>query len=230
MFTRVEAAAILILHVNLRTRIDHYVARQSRLPEGVFGRVIMNRIFSAVNRHRIEQTLRQLSLSENLSVLDIGCGNGDLLFRLLHNYPSCVSFGIDLSDAMTTIVKRKNADSGPGGGIKLAAANWNQLPFIDRSFDRIVASNVIYFWKNPQKILSELRRVLKSNGRVTIILQPVSSGAQSSFVDYGYDTYSQDGAISLLEQNGFQIIDVSSKGEKSKDRSWKVLWITASLT
>ena len=189
----------------------------------------MNRIFATANKYRNQRTLRQLSLSENLSILDIGCGNGDLLFDLLHHHPSCLAVGIELSDAMTTIVRRRNTSRGAGHRLKLATADWNRLPFSDGSFDRIVACNIIYFWERPQDSLSEIRRILKSDGKVTIMFQPVLNDFKSTFLDYGYDVYSQEEVICLLEQNGFQMINVVSKDEESKDRSWQVLWITASL-
>ncbi len=214
--------------MSFRNMMERFIAHQARLPKGFFGRVIMPRIFSAANRNRHQTTLRQLSLSKKHVVLDIGCGNGDFLFRLRQHSPSCLAVGIELSSVMSTIVQQKNTNYEAGRGVAITRANWNRLPFSEGSFDRVVASNVIYFWETPHESLSEIHRVLKTNGKLTIIFQPIPPANQAKYLSYGYVTYSQEAVIQLLTDNGFRIVDVLSKGENSKNRSWEVLWITAS--
>ena len=208
--------------------IERFIAHQARLPKGIFGRVIMARIFSAANRNRHQTTLQQLSLSKKHAVLDIGCGNGEFLFRLRQYSPSCLAVGIELSSVMSTIVQRRNTNYEARSGIGITRANWNRLPFLEGSFDRVVASNVIYFWETPHESLSEIHRVLKASGKLTIIFQPIPPTNQAKYLSYGYVTYSQETVIQLLTDNGFRIIDVFSKRENSKTRSWEVLWMTAS--
>ena len=214
--------------MSLRNVIERFIAHQARLPKGVFGRVIMARIFSAANRHRHQITLQQLSLSKKHAVLDVGCGNGDFLFNLRQHSPSCFAVGIELSSAMSTIVQRRNTNHRAGRSVDIARADWNRLPFLEDSFDRVIASNIIYFWEKPHESLSEIHRVLKASGKLTIIFQPIPPTNQAKYLSYGYVTYSQETVIQMLNDNGFRIIDVLSKEENSKNRSWEVLWITAS--
>lgn len=92
-------------------------------------------------------------------VLDFGCGNGRLseLFKE-KNYEYT---GVDISNGLLKIAKEKYPDK------KFVLINKeNELPFEDRSFDKIFSIAVFHHF-NPEmagQALRELKRVLKKNG------------------------------------------------------------------
>ncbi|MBN1253057.1 MAG: glycosyltransferase [Bacteroidales bacterium] len=94
-------------------------------------------------------------LTENQSVLDVGCGTGDTLSKLIGNQ----KVGIDFSSKM----------------IEQAKINYPEIDFklmdaenisLNQKFDVIVLSNVIGYFENIQDILNSLKNVCKPNTRI----------------------------------------------------------------
>jgi ubiquinone/menaquinone biosynthesis C-methylase UbiE len=101
-------------------------------------------------------------LNRNDLILDAGCGTGRLSERL--NHLGCRVVGIDFSIESLKIHKRRT-DS------KLVAGNLLCLPFKDKTFDKILCSQVlehILEYDDAITLLRELKRVLKNNGEVII--------------------------------------------------------------
>jgi ubiquinone/menaquinone biosynthesis C-methylase UbiE len=92
-----------------------------------------------------------------MKILDVGCGEGTMV-RLLEESGSVV-YGIDINaDAVRTARHPR-----------IAQASAVELPFADGSFDLCVGSHVIEHLESPRDFLSELARVVTSNGRVVLI-------------------------------------------------------------
>jgi phosphatidylethanolamine/phosphatidyl-N-methylethanolamine N-methyltransferase len=93
-------------------------------------------------------------------LLEIGIGTGSHL--PLYNKHEIT--GIDISTAML-----KKAGSHKKGSIQLLQMNGESLDFGDGVFDYVVLSHVIAVTKKPEKMLSEVFRVLKPNGKLFIL-------------------------------------------------------------
>ena len=86
--------------------------------------------------------------------LEIGVGTGRFA------QPLGVAFGIDPSKKMLEIAKKR--------GIKTFVGKGENLPFADNEFDYVLIVITICFVKNPERVISEARRVLKNNGKLII--------------------------------------------------------------
>ena len=91
----------------------------------------------------------------DLSILDLGCGNGRHLNFLQHH--SSLSFGQDFIFDML----QKNTNLNFKG--KLVCAKAENLPFQDNSFDIVLAWGVLHYLSSSEtfKAISEIHRVLK---------------------------------------------------------------------
>ncbi|MFH2062168.1 MAG: class I SAM-dependent methyltransferase, partial [Candidatus Beckwithbacteria bacterium] len=108
--------------------------------------------FNAFVLARYQQVLDQIPSNKNLKILDIGCGDGVLLY-LISQKTKAQLFGIDSDRDSLKIAKSKvNA--------KFFQASAYKLPFKTQSFDIVIASEIIEHLKNPEKMLSEIKRVL----------------------------------------------------------------------
>ena len=56
--------------------------------------------------------------------------------------------------------------------MELRRASVESLPHPDTSFDKAFSSNTFQFWPDQAKNLQEVRRVLKTDGTLAIVLQP----------------------------------------------------------
>ena len=93
-------------------------------------------------------------------LLEIGVGNGShLQFYKTHKIT-----GVDTSINMLEIAGKRKSEN-----IELLKMNGESLLFQDQSFDYVILSHIIAVVDNPEKLLEEVHRVLRPNGKVFIL-------------------------------------------------------------
>lgn len=95
-------------------------------------------------------------------VLDVGCGTGSLTSTLARNPDIRVVHGIDFSAAYIEYAKRENG----GSRIQFQVGDACALPFGDKEFDHTLSMLVLQFIPEPERAISEMRRVTRSGGTV----------------------------------------------------------------
>jgi ubiquinone/menaquinone biosynthesis C-methylase UbiE len=111
----------------------------------------------------MEETLKRVHPIKGERVLDVGCGTGMLLERIVDQYPDSEVMGVDLSPAMVAQARRRLPQR-----VTLEAADAEALPFSTHSFDLVLSVSSFHFWPAPKDALAELRRVLRPGGRLAI--------------------------------------------------------------
>jgi len=109
------------------------------------------------------ETVRRMHLSPSARVLDIGCGTGALLHRLLETYPEADLSGVDPVPRMLAIARRKLPPS-----VELEEAWAERLPFGEAAFDAVASCSMLHYMPDPETALRETRRVLRPGGRIVI--------------------------------------------------------------
>jgi SAM-dependent methyltransferase len=95
-------------------------------------------------------------------VLDVGCGTGSLTSTLARNPSIRDLHGIDFSAAYIEHAKREHSASR----IQFQVGDACALPFEDKKFDHTLSMLVLQFIPQPEKALSEMRRVTRPGGTV----------------------------------------------------------------
>jgi phosphatidylethanolamine/phosphatidyl-N-methylethanolamine N-methyltransferase len=122
-------------------------------------------LFGKILEHGRQQLCRLVHTTFPETILEIGVGTGLTLF----NYPNSVKVvGIDLSIEMLDRARVK-AENLIGRNINLYVMNAEKLNFADNSFDCVTVPYVLSVTPNPQKLISELRRVCKPTGDIFIL-------------------------------------------------------------
>ncbi|MEL6918890.1 MAG: methyltransferase domain-containing protein [Bacteroidota bacterium] len=105
---------------------------------------------------------------EGALILEAGCGVGSQT-KIIAPMNSGASFvSVDLS--YTSIEKAKEVITKEGiGNVRFQLADIFELPFEDGHFDHVFVCFVLEHLARPMDALRELKRVLKSNGTITII-------------------------------------------------------------
>lgn len=105
-------------------------------------------------------------------VLEIGCGIATDGLEFARHGARYV--GVDLTPAAIELATERFALFGVPGRFELANAE-EQLPFADGSFDHVYSFGVIHHSPAPERIVAELRRVLRPGGTFTVMLYNRSS-------------------------------------------------------
>jgi ubiquinone/menaquinone biosynthesis C-methylase UbiE/DNA-binding transcriptional MerR regulator len=105
----------------------------------------------------------QLGLCEDMSVLELGCGNASLWLRNINRIPrNCKITLTDISEGMLEDARRNLGDYAKKFNLNQADAQ--SIPYEDHSFDIVIADHIFYHISDKQKALSEIKRVLKKDG------------------------------------------------------------------
>lgn len=148
-----------------------------------------------------------------ISVLDVGCGTGEISL-ILADIGHSVS-GIDLSEGMIQTAKKKSQEKGIFIDFKCGDAEKPQ--FSPHSFDLIIQRHVIWTLPHPDVAVKEWHALLKPNGRLFLIDSMLDRGMQVDpsrppHLHYDVETADQlpfskglsiDKAEDLLKQAGF---------------------------
>lgn len=114
----------------------------------------------------LSTVVNALDPEENDSVLDAGCGTGNLLYRLSSRQKNAQFFGADLSPEMLARAESKCA----GFLVSLTRASLNErLPYDDASFTKVSSVNVLYAIPDPAFTLRELWRVSKPGASLVLV-------------------------------------------------------------
>lgn len=112
----------------------------------------------------IPNALKLLNPKKSEKILDIGCGQG-VMCRELLRYGADV-FGVDASYNLIQIAKKRSKDNGK----YFVADAANLKYFSDKSFDKVTCIMAIQNMEPLDRIISEMGRVLKSNGLLLFVL------------------------------------------------------------
>jgi len=138
---------------------------------------LTNRVISCgVDLHWRKVAVRTFSdLPRGGRVLDLACGTCDLSLELLRRRPDARVTGVDLSRTMLSLARPKiaarAASDRPGGrgGFPLVNAPAEALPFADGVFEGAMIGFGIRNVPDYRAGLGELRRVLRSGGRLVVL-------------------------------------------------------------
>jgi demethylmenaquinone methyltransferase/2-methoxy-6-polyprenyl-1,4-benzoquinol methylase len=101
------------------------------------------------------------SLRDGMAILDVGCGTGVLEESL--NEMGLSVIGVDLTEEMIRLAQHKRMECIEC----LAVGDAEHLPFKDSSFDVVFSCYVVKYCR-PEKLASEIMRVLRPEGRVLL--------------------------------------------------------------
>ncbi|MCB1685888.1 MAG: class I SAM-dependent methyltransferase [Pseudomonadales bacterium] len=110
---------------------------------------------------------RKLQLHSGDRVLDLGCGEGRHAISACLEAPVHV-VGLDLSvadlDTARTRYQEFSTDADASRRLNFLSASALHLPFADATFDKVICAEVLEHIHDYERVLAEIRRVLKPGG------------------------------------------------------------------
>jgi SAM-dependent methyltransferase len=106
--------------------------------------------------HVLELFKRARAGVETLSVLDVGCGDGQVLSQLAHHGFGPELVGLEVSETGASVARRQAEIT------RVVTFDGVRLPFSNSSFELVLAIHVLEHVTNPLALLQEMRRVARS--------------------------------------------------------------------
>lgn len=114
------------------------------------------------------QTVERLQLAPGARVLDVCCGSGASAIPAAEMVgPTGAVVGVDLAENLLALARSK-AEARGLNNVEFRSGDMTQLPFDDGGFDVVVCVFGIFFVPDMEAALRELRRVVRTGGRVAI--------------------------------------------------------------
>ena len=187
-------------------------ASQLRKPHGEHAIFFGNKMNEG-NKELYRNTLSVMNPEDEDVILEIGMGNGNFVKDILSTASNIMYHGCDYSKEMVAESKKNNKNYMNSGTANFLLSNASNLPFSDDYFDTVFSVNTIYFWEDKIKILNELSRVLTQNGKLVLALRPEKTMNYYPFVKHGFELFSKNKVVDLLERNHFTTENVTEKKE-----------------
>ncbi len=183
----------------------------TRKPEGFFGRMMVNGMNGGSHARMAEWGLSFVTMPKVANVLDVGCGGGANIARLLQRCPNGNVDGIDHSPVSVKKSSEVNAAAIAAGRCRIQEGSASALPYADNQFDFVTAFETVYFWPEIAECFRGVHRVLKDGGRFVIVNEDDGLTGNNEkwekLID-GMHTYTPDELRSLLSAAGFHDITI----------------------
>ncbi len=125
---------------------------------------VYDRTFGAITNSGRRTAVAYMNTREG-SVLEVGVGTG---LSLQHYKPGLQVTGVDYSTDMLAKAQDKVRELGLSHVANLSQMDARELDFPDASFDTIAVMHVLSVVPEPERVMSEIARVLKPGGKVVI--------------------------------------------------------------
>jgi ubiquinone/menaquinone biosynthesis C-methylase UbiE len=176
--------------------------------------------FTASEKRYQREGLAKLDVKPGETVLEVGFGTGHSLRQLAGLVgPDGKVFGIDISDGMLRIASARLQKVGLAARVDLQCGDAVNLPYADKFFDAVFISFTLELFDTPEipAVLNELKRVLKSSGRLCVVA--MSKQGKPNLMVKLYEWFHQKlpnyvdcrpiYARQAIDEAGFKVVDVA---------------------
>ena len=179
-------------------------------PKGIGGKIMVN-MMNTGHSSMAEWGFTHIEIRNNYICLDIGCGGGANVKKLLAKTPYGKVTGIDYSEISVIKSQKINKEEIENKRCEILQGNVMKLPFGNETFDIITAFETIYFWPDINEAFKQVYRVLKVSG--TFMICNESNGENSkeekwTKIIQGMKIYNSEQIKKSLEDAGFTDIKI----------------------
>jgi len=172
----------------------------------------LNRFLSAgIDTRWRKKAIGQLVNIKPKRILDVATGTADVAIMASGILKPDKIVGIDISDGMLEIGRKKIQKLGLQGTIELLNGDCETINFDDDSFEAVTVAFGVRNFENLEKGLTEIRRVLKPGGKLVILefskpKMPVVKSMYNLYMKYICPTV---GKLFSKNRNAYRYLDES---------------------
>lgn len=116
-----------------------------------------------------KKAIRQLKKLDPKKILDVATGTADVAIMTARILQPVKITGIDISDGMLNVGRKKVEKLGLKNLIELLNGDSETIKFDDNSFDAVTVAFGVRNFQHLEKGLSEIKRVLKPGGKLVVL-------------------------------------------------------------
>ena len=146
------------------------------------------------------------------TLLDVGCGTGRLLRKARNYWPDAEFIGVDPAAGMIENARRLMPDA------KFYVSQAESLPLPDASVNLAFSTASFHHWRDPEKGLREIRRVLQAGG--LLLLADVWPPFGLSKLIHHFQTNNPNALRETFSRAGFHV---------QNQRKWWTLWLVVTV-
>ena len=180
-----------------------FFSKQARRPEGLFGRIVMRIVFDRGNAFLNTFVNELLSVQTDDRIIEIGSGTGKLIHRMAQKMDRGLIEGVDFSNAMVSIARKRNKESIAKGKVKIVEGNFDEIAYEKDSFTKACSVNTIYFWPSPANTAKKIAKILKPGGNLILAFEDIEQLKQRKLNQDVFNLYSKEEVQDLLINAGF---------------------------
>ncbi|MGM0751695.1 MAG: class I SAM-dependent methyltransferase [Bacillota bacterium] len=199
-------------------KLMEYADHQYRLPKGILGQYFGEKM-AIQHRTETQWTLDLLKITKEERVLELGCGAGYAIKQLLKLADVEFVAGLDLSESILRSARIRNRLAINEGRAAFIQGNVCKIPLGSDMFTKVYSIHSIYFWDLTFETISEIHRVLKNNGSITITLCNGKNGKTWSGVNQMVDHQ----LLPLMKKAGFKNITLVNGPDSRKYQTVAVI-------
>lgn len=161
-------------HDNVVPFKESSVSKKEQVAE-MFNRIafrydFLNRFLSGgIDRSWRKKAISELKTVNPKTVLDVATGTADMPIMLMKLLSPDKVIGIDISEAMLELGRRKVEKTNLKGKISLQTGDAENIHFSNASFFAATVAFGVRNFQNLEKGLSEIYRILKPGGKLVIL-------------------------------------------------------------
>jgi demethylmenaquinone methyltransferase / 2-methoxy-6-polyprenyl-1,4-benzoquinol methylase len=174
----------------------------------------LNRFLSAgIDVRWRKAALKQLKSINPKIILDVATGTADVAIMATKVLNPEKVTGIDISDGMLELGRKKVTEQHLGNIIDLQNGDSETINFLDNTFDAVTVSFGIRNFENLEKGLAEILRVLKPGGKLVVLefSQPKAPGVKQLYKVYMKIVAPTMGKLFSKNRNAYKYLDESIK-------------------
>ena len=176
-----------------------------------------------IDRRWRRKAISQLAPYGPKTMLDIATGTGDFAIMAAQMLHPERLIGADISEGMMQIGRRKAQEAGLGKVISFEKEDCLSLSYPDASFDAVTAAFGIRNFADLDRGLSEMCRVLKTDGHLSIVelTTPVSFPMKQLYRVYSHTVLPVYGRLISKDTSAYsyltKTIEAFPQGERMRD-------------
>ena len=184
---------------------------QQILPRGFIG-WIMGWVMPIFHDSIYKLVYPVLDLQPQDNLLEVACGSGHFLKKYASNVKRIA--GLDLSDVMINMAKRKNKDRVAAGTAEFVQGEAMKLPWKDNTFSVVTSIGSFVYFSKPLESIREMYRVLYPGGRTVVSIEWNAEDKvdhSKKIKEWGIQIHSEEDIRSIMMQAGFSDISFTYK-------------------